>query len=115
MATEGRKMNSEKFEQLILAVRNACQKTDLNASADAILESARAIYNSENIENSKQSKKQFISEKSTAWRSKPAEPASDKQLNFLKKLGIPVVSGLTKREAMALIKEKTGGKDGVQD
>ena len=40
-----------------------------------------------------------------------AEPATAKQLQYLKKLGIEVKPGLTKKEASGLIDEATGNID----
>jgi hypothetical protein len=39
---------------------------------------------------------------------KNSEPATTKQLNFMKKLGIDVLPGITKREASMLIDEELG-------
>ncbi len=92
--------------EIILSVKKVAKEAGLNCSDDAIIELSGKFHISENI----QKQKQPYEKKSSP--PKFESPASDKQIDFLKKLKVTIPENLTKRRAMELIKERTEGENG---
>lgn len=83
-------MNKEKFKEILEAINEVCNSSNVIATADKRLEVAQRIYVSEEIEKN-QGKKQ--------------EPISEKQKKYLKDLKYKGDLNISKKEAQELIKK----------
>lgn len=92
-------MNLEKFNQIFKELKDYCEKEDLEIYDKDLLHETVKLYLAE-TDLKKEVKKEVSEEKPKG------KPATDKQINFLKKLGYKgQTKGLTSFEANQLIKE----------
>ena len=89
----------QRLVEIIEDFKEVRDKTNLQITADALFSNARALFISEMIARQRNYHGGF----------KVESPATEKQINFLKILKVNVPYGLTKRDAIKLIKEKTEG------
>lgn len=91
-------INTNRFIEIINDFKIIQNRTGLDITPDALFTNARALFISEQIAQQRGQNKPIITE----------QPATTKQLNYLRALNIDVPENLTKKEAFLLIKESVG-------
>lgn len=96
----------EELKQIISDIMDACESCVINVDDNTILENAVRIYNTQYIqEGKKENIKQMNSNPPIKPITRTEEPATEKQKELMKKLGITITAGLTKKEAWKKINE----------
>ena len=85
------------FQDIIKNLKEICKKEELDVSPDCLFENAIKLKISENIDKSH--KEMYNKEKVNP---KPFEPATEKQVNFLKKIK-KYQENMSKQEAFKII------------
>jgi hypothetical protein len=105
----------EQLNEIINDLREVCEEQNLKLSDSELMDFSTRILNTNKINKYKElPKKQFIPYKKETSNplTKGQEPATDKQKYALEQLGKQVPAGLTKLEAIKMIKElKEEGMD----
>jgi len=98
------------YTRLVEIIENfkaVSNQTNLQITPDALFSNARALFISE-----------MIARQNGGTRAQTNQsvdvPATEKQLNYLKVLNIPTPEGITKRQAIILIKKATEGDNGSE-
>lgn len=94
------------INEAIKLLKEVVSENKLKISDDKLLEEALDLFVSQKIETGKDKRMQTYSSPTLIRKE---EPATDKQIQFLKNSGIEIKKGLTKREAYQIIKEAKEG------
>lgn len=104
-----RKMKMNNINRLIEIIEDfkvVREKTQLEITPDALFTNARALFISELI-----SEQRGQSQTRQFQQVRIEQPATEKQIKFLKNLGVDIPNSLTKKQAFLLIKEKVGDNE----
>ena len=104
-----RMTNINRFIEIIEDFKTIRDRTQLQVTPDALFSNARALFISELIAQQKgQTQTRQVQE---IQQVKISSPATEKQIKFLRVLGLEIPKGLTKQQAFLLIKEKTSDNE----
>mgnify|MGYP001606457612 CR=1 FL=1 len=92
--------NLNRFIEIIEDFKVVRDRTQLEVTPDALFSNARALFISENIAQQR-------NHNNNNFQTKTSEPATEKQIKFLKVLGVEIPNNLTKKQAFLLIQKKT--------
>lgn len=99
----------DEIKNNILKLQAVRKETDSITDDNMIWDIAARVAISKSIQQDKQPRKPYAQPAIYSKPQKNEEPASDKQMGLLVKLGIPIEPGLTKKTANALISKRLKG------
>ena len=98
--------NFNRLIEIIEGFKVVGNKTQLQITPDALFSNARALFISERIAEQRNHSNNYNNHKEIIPIS-----ATEKQIKFLRVLGVEIPNGLTKQQAFLLIKEKTSDNE----
>lgn len=104
-------MNKEKFKQTIVELQEVVKELKLKISDEALLENARALFISGNIQEEHKGYKS--NPEPRREMTNPSDPATEKQKTYLATFGIKPPAGVTKLEISKMIDEQKKKRDSL--